>query len=302
MHNKTIGVAILTYYSKKHLKHCLPPLISSSIKPKILIIDSSSNDGTVEEAAQFGIETKVIPQSDFNHGSTREMARHLLNTDIVVMLTPDAYASSPQMLEKLVQPLIENKASISYGRQLPHKGAGFFEAFPREFNYPPHSQLRTINDVSTYGVYTFFCSDSCAAYVNKALDEVGGFKPVLLGEDTVAAAELLHKGHAIAYVAEAQVHHSHGYTLIQEFKRYFDTGIARKTYASLIAKGGKDKARGNQFIRAMMQRLVKEKPFLIPYAVIQTFCKWLGYQLGKKSTRAPNWLKQKLSSQPYYWR
>lgn len=231
---KTVGIVIPTWNSKKHLRECLKPLLASSLNPKILCIDSSSTDGTAELAKELGAETIIIPKEEFNHGLTREKARLHLNTDIIVMMTDDAYALDNTMLEMLVEPLIQNKASIAYARQLPRKGAKFFESFPREFNYPEKSNIRSIFDLEKYGTYTFFCSNSTAAYLNSALSEIGGFPDVLFGEDTVVTAKLLRKGHKIAYVAEAQVYHSHDYTLKQEFKRYFTMGIARKSYQKLI--------------------------------------------------------------------
>ncbi|WP_457618560.1 glycosyltransferase, partial [Lutibacter sp.] len=224
------GVIIPTHNAQHHLKQCLLPVLASPLKPSILIIDSSSKDNTVKLAKQMGVETLVIPQKEFNHGATRELARKHLNTDIVVMMTQDAYPQSSDFLEYLIAPLLEGKAAVSYARQIPHKGADFFESFPRQFNYPEKSHIRGIKDLETYGSYTFFCSDSCAAWVNSALDEIGGFFPVLTNEDTFAVAKLLNKGHHIAYVAEAVVHHSHRYSLLEEFKRYFDTGYTRRLY------------------------------------------------------------------------
>jgi rhamnosyltransferase len=301
MKNPTIGVAVITHQARYHLPRCLPPYLNSKLKPRVLVMNSSSHDGTVEAAEALGAETLVIPRQQFNHGATRELARKHLGTDIIVMTTPDAYPAHDELLETLVQPLIDNQASIAYARQLPHEGADFFESFARQFNYPETSHIRSLNEAKQYGVYTFFCSNSCAAYLNTALDEIGGFEPVLLGEDTVAVARLLHRGHRIAYVAEAKVHHSHRYTLKQEFKRCFDAGLARKEYRHLIAIGGNDSSRGTTYTLEMGKSLWKENRPLIPYAIIQTAVKWFGYQLGKRSVKAPLWLKRNLSSQDFYW-
>lgn len=303
MKSPSIGLAVLTLNAQHHLKQCLSPFLSSPLNPRVLVVDSSSTDGTVETAKKLGAETIIIPQEEFNHGLTREKARKYLNTDIVVMLTPDAYAVDNQVLGHLIKPLIENPAvGAAYARQIPHEGAQFFEAFPRDFNYPPLSHIRGIEDVSKYGVYSFFCSNSCAAYVNSKLDEVGGFRSVLLGEDTVAVSDLMHKGYKVAYVAEACVHHSHSYTLAQEFRRYFDTGFSRKSYAELLKCGSEDGARGNAYVRIMVKRLLKEKPHLLPYAFVHTLVKWLGYRIGKSSTNAPLWFKKALSGQKSYWK
>ncbi len=297
----SIGIVIPTFQAAKHLPHCLPPLLQSPLKPRILVIDSSSTDGTASIARQMGAETLVIPQSEFNHGTTREKGRQYLRTPIVVMMTQDAYPTSPDMLGHLVKPLLEKKSSIAYARQLPHKGAGFFGAFARTFNYPATSHIRSLQDIATYGVYTFFCSDSCAAYCNDALDEIRGFPHVLFGEDTVVVAKLLHRQHYIAYVAEAEVRHSHDYTLKQEFCRHFDIGLARHLYQNLIAIAGSDSQRGKAYVKTLLKDLWQTSPSLIPYALLQTFAKFGGYRLGKASSKAPIWFKKTFSSQKFYW-
>jgi rhamnosyltransferase len=298
----SIGIVIPTFQAAKHLPHCLPPLLQSPLKPRVLVIDSSSTDGTATIAREMGAETLIIPQREFNHGTTREKGRQYLRTPIIAMMTQDAYATSSDMLGHLVKPLLEKKASIAYARQLPHQNAGFFGAFARTFNYPSTSHIRSLQDVNTYGAYTFFCSDSCAAYCNCALDEIGGFPHVLFGEDTVVVAKLLHRQHRIAYVAEAQVHHSHDYTLKQEFCRHFDIGLARRTYQNLIAVGGSDSQRGKAYVQALLKELWQASPSLIPYALLQTLVKFCGYRLGRASLHAPLWLKKSLSSQKYYWK
>lgn len=284
----SVGVVIPSYQAAKHLPHCLPPLLNSSLKPKVLVIDSSSTDESVKIARSMGAETIVIPKSEFNHGLTREKGRKFLNTSIVVMMTQDAYAVSADMLEQLVSPLFENKASIAYARQLPHQRAGFFGAFSREFNYPSKSHVRGIEDLSTYGVYTFFCSNSCAAYLNRALDQVGGFPSALFGEDTIVTARLLQENHRIAYVAEAEVYHSHDYGLKEEFFRHFDMGFSRQIYHELLQVGGGDSRRGKEYVHALVNKLWKVAPLLIPYALLQSLIKWGGYRLGQISVNASN--------------
>ena len=253
----SVGVAVITHSAKHHLPHCLPPILQSSLKPRTLVVNSSSNDGTVELAQELGAETHIIPRADFNHGATREAARKLLGTEYIVMITPDAYALDSSFLETLVSPLLHHEASIAYARQIPHNGANFFEKFSRDYNYPNESHIRSIHDLSHYGVYTFFCSNSCAAYRNSALDEVGGFPTGLFGEDTVAVAKMLHKGHKIAYVADAVVKHSHRYSLQQEFKRHFDIGFSRKDYEDLISAKEGDKNRGKDYVKTMMKQLMQ---------------------------------------------
>lgn len=299
--NYSVGVVIPTYHASKHLKKCVEPLLQSSVKPRILVIDSSSKDNTVEIAKQLGLECIVIPQTEFNHGLTRERGRKILNTDIVVMMTQDAYPVNSHMLEELIKPIASGQAAAAYARQLPHHGATFLESFSRHFNYPANSHIRHLSEIDQYGIYMFFCSNSCAAYLNRALDDIGGFTDALFGEDTVAVAKLLQRSYSIAYCASAQVRHSHDYSLKQEFFRHFDIGLARHSYKDLIAIGGKDSKRGKNFVKLLMKSLIKDKPFLIPYACLHIFAKLAGYKLGQASLQAPTWIKKRLSSQSYYW-
>lgn len=276
----TIGIVIPTYQAARHLPSCLPPLIASPLKPKILVIDSSSSDGTIEIARSMGVETLVIPKNEFNHGLTREKGRkHLHETEITVMITQDAYPASSRMLESLVSPLLEGKASISYARQLPHSDANFLARFARHFNYPAKSHIRSLEDLSTYGVYTFFCSNSCAAYLNKALDEVGGFPSVVFGEDSIVTAKLLRKHHRIAYVAEAEVFHSHNTTLKEEFGRHYIMGISRRAHQELFGK--MENQRGKAYAQAMIRELWKNSPASIPYACLHILAKFSGFHFGR---------------------
>lgn len=298
MKKTSVGVAFITHNSAHHFPHCLPPIIESSLQPKVLVVISSKQDRSKEQAEKMGAATLCLDAKEYNHGLTREKARNILQTDIVVMMTPDAYAEK-QMLEKLVAPIIDGTASIAYARQLPHKNADLFEAFPREFNYPETSHCYSLQDAKRIGPAAFFCSNSCAAYSQKALDQIGGFPSVLLGEDTCATAKLLCKGHKIAYVAEARVAHSHRYSIKQEFQRYFDTGLARESYRDLLL--GTDKVRGKKFAKAFVKKILKENPLQLPYAILHTLTKWVGYQIGQRAKKFPVIIKKALSSQKFYW-
>ena len=302
MNKLSIGLIIPTKNAQATLGNILSTLKNSPLEFSALIIDSSSNDQTVAIAKGQHAKVIIIPQSEFNHGATREYARKQLATDIVVYLTQDAIPVSSDLIANLVKPLLENKdIAVSYGRQIAHDGADVFEAFPREYNYGDEPQIRGIDDVRQYGVYTFFCSNSCAAYRTSSLDEIGGFKPVLTNEDYFAVADLLQKGYKIAYAAKAIVQHSHRYSLWQEFQRYFDTGYVRAENPIIQVLVGQAESRGVGFVSGLLKRVWQENPLLIPYAITQSLMKWLGYRIGFYGELLPSCLRKKLSQQAYYW-
>jgi rhamnosyltransferase len=169
---------------------------------------------------------------------------------------------------------------------------------------PEQSQIRGIEDAKKYGSYLPFCSDTCAAYSQKALDEIGGFRWILGGEDTVVASMLLRKGYKIAYVAEAVVKHSHNYTPVKEFYRHFDTGIYREKWKKFLSFGkGSDEGRGVKYLQEIIKYLKKTAPNMIPRAIFQLAMGYLGYAVGKYGVNIiPNSIKMKISHFDAYWK
>jgi rhamnosyltransferase len=308
----TIGIAIISYKDKKHLKRCIPPLLASPLKPRVVVFNSDyaddgtikpTNDGTSEEAKRLGAEVFPVPRVQMNHGWARERTRLLLGTDIVVNMTPDAYFEDKNMLEKLVKPIIEGRASIAYARQKARPDADPVGTFSRMFSYPEESNVRSIKDAERYGSYTNFCSDACAAWDMKALDSIGGFPWILSGEDAAATSLLMKKGHKIAYVAEAVVEHSHNYGPKKEFIRHFDTGMYRRRWAKVLDVGtGSDESRGVSYAKKLLLFTLKTKPFLTPRVFMQLVLGYLGYRVGWISYKwAPHWFKEKFSPADFFW-
>jgi rhamnosyltransferase len=296
-----IGVVVVTHAARAHLPHCLPPLLASPLRPRLLVVNSSSEDGTVELAREMGAETLVVPRRQFNHGLTREAARRHLATPVVVMLTPDAYALDESFLDRLTAPIRTGRAAVAYGRQLPRDGAGLLERFGRDFNYPAQDQLRSLADWATYGSYTHFCSNACAAWSSAALDAVGGFPATLVSEETIAVARLLRGGQRIAYVADAVVRHSHDYGLLDELRRHFDVGWTRAAFRDLLLANERDEVRGGAFVAGLLRIVLRQQPTLLPRAALSLAARLLGYRLGIAGRRLPPGLARRLSGQDYFW-
>lgn len=297
----SVGVVVVTHRAREHLSRCLPPLLASPLRPRVLVVNSSSGDGTVEEAHRLGAETLVVPRREFNHGLTRELARRALGTRIAAMLTPDAYPTDAGFLGRLVAPLAEGEAEVAYGRQAPREGADVVERFGREFNYPAASHTRSLDSWATHGTYTHFCSNACAAWSSAALDAVGGFKATLVSEETIAAAEILRRGGRIAYVADAVVTHSHRHGLKDEFARHFDIGYTRERFRPLLRWRERDEVRGAAFARALLATVRREDPAALPRVAAHLAAKWLGYRAGLLGPALPTAVARRLSGQDYFW-
>lgn len=269
-----------------------------------LIVDSASTDGTSFANLPTGWQLLRIAAADFNHGGTRNLAlQHLpMGTDVVVFLTQDALLADAGAVKALVDAFADPEVACAYGRQLPHADATPIAAHARLFNYPPTSRAVNLADKARLGLKACFLSNSFAAYRLADLQAVGGFpSDVILGEDMSVAARLLKAGKRVAYVAEACVHHSHNYSLMQEFRRYFDTGVFHARSQWLLAEFGSANGEGLRFVRCELHYLSKHAPHLIPIAILRTLAKWGGYKLGRLEAYLPLKLKVMCSMHKGYW-
>jgi rhamnosyltransferase len=204
-------------------------------------------------------------------------------------------------LGRLTDPIRTGAAAVAYGRQIARDGADLLERLGRAFNYPGTSQLRSLADWPSFGSYTHFCSNACAAWSNAALDAIGGFKPTLVSEETIAAAEILAQGGRIAYVAEAVVRHSHRYRLADEFRRQFDIGYSRRLYAPLLLAREPDERRGRRFARKVLAETWTEAPGRLPKVLAHLAACWLGYRVGLCGRHLPLWAAARCSGQDFFW-
>lgn len=275
---------------------CVPP-------DRVLIVDSESTDGTPALAQAAGFGLVGIARGEFNHGGTRQWAaRFTGDAEILVFLTQDAVLAGPDAVARLLTAFHDPAVAAAYGRQLPRPAAGAIEAHARKFNYPASSDVRDLESRERLGIKAIFISNSFAAYRRPALTAVGGFPTdVIFGEDTVAAGHLLLSGYKVAYVAEACVYHSHRYSPVQEFRRYFDIGVLHSRESSLLGQFGRANGEGKRFVLSELKYLSKHDALQIPSAMARTALKLVGYRLGRMEARLSPAIKRRLSGQPSFW-
>ncbi len=271
---------------------------------ELLIFDSSSTDNTVELAQSFGAEVVSVARNDFDHGGTRSIAAQKASGDILVFLTQDAVPSGPDALAALIAPLkTDGSVVVTYGRQLPANGASLAAAHLRFFNYPDISVVRKNADKIKYGLKTIFVSNSFAAYRKAELAECGYFQNGLIfGEDTCAVGRLLCNGYSIGYTAEATVYHSHNYSLMEEFKRYFDIGVLHTAENWLLREYGTAEGQGIGYLRsAISYYFANNGWYLLPDLIIRCSMKYFGYSVGRNVAKVPARLRPKLSMHHHWW-
>jgi rhamnosyltransferase len=300
-----VGIIIPTLNGDGRFVECLASVSAQSMIPhRRLVIDSSSTDDTVAQAEAAGFEIRVISRADFSHGGTRQWAAECLaDCDILVFLTQDAILANPESLSQIVQCFHDPRVAVAYGRQLPHRGARAMEAHARHFNYGETTLWKDWEARNSIGPKVFFCSNSFAAYRRSTLLELGGFKrDLILGEDMEFAARALKAGYANVYCATAPSFHSHDYSSLEQFKRYFDVGVFDATNTWMREEFGSHRGTGTQFVKSEMQYLASESPLQIPRSILHTLAKICGYRLGLCEKWLPVAIKRRLSMSRSYWR
>ncbi|CAM3456381.1 rhamnosyltransferase [Rouxiella silvae] len=270
----------------------------------VLVIDSGSRDETAVLAEQAGFKVVSISSQEFNHGGTRNLAVELAPEDceIVVFLTQDAIPEEGS-LQRLVATFEDPKVACAYGRQLPHRDATPISRHARNFNYTAQNHVYTREDIPEVGLKTVFTSNSFAAYRISVFKELGGFPSnTILGEDMFYAGKAVLAGYKVAYEAEAIVRHSHNYTSVEEFKRYFDIGVFHGKETWIHDNFGGAGGEGKKFIFSELRFLLKHGVLYLPRACINNFMKIAGYKLGKNYKTLPFRWAQKLSMHKRYWK
>ena len=268
----------------------LPPLIEAlrgqTLPPdELLIVDSSSKDGTADTARALGCRVEVIPRADFDHGGTRDAALRSTRGDIVVFMTQDALPASRTSLEQLLAPLADARVAAVSGRQIARPDARPYERLVRAYNYPAQSRVWTKDDLSALGVRAYLISDVFAAYRREAYLAVGGFEhPLETNEDMLIAQRLLAQGYTLAYSGEACVCHSHAFTWRQQYIRNRAVGRFMERYRDRFPCS--ELGTGMTLARNVLFALLREgRPLECAAFAIDCSARLLGNRAGRRDAR-----------------
>ncbi|WP_394542404.1 glycosyltransferase family 2 protein [Priestia aryabhattai] len=303
MEKEIISVLIPTYNAQRHIQVLLTKLLQQELQSnqelEIIIVDSSSTDNTISiiEAEYPSVKYRVIKNNEFDHGGTRNLLANISIGDYLLFMTQDAVPYDNFLIKKLRQSFQEENVVAAYARQVPKEDANRLEVFARNFNYPPHSIIKSKETIQRLGIKTFFNSNVCSMYDKKTFYKFDMFpEKLILNEDMVYASKAILNGSKIYYNSDAKVYHSHNYNFQQQFRRYFDIGMAFEETSYLLKYASNEKE-GIRMVVKQLKFLIKGKNFnYVPVALIETLCKFLGYKIGQKHKKMPIHIKKKFSA------
>lgn len=279
----SVSLVIPTLNAAKDIGQLLERLKNQSHPlDEILVIDSSSDDDTAAIARQYGVRVYVIPRSDFDHGGTRHKAFLMTETDYVLFMTQDGLPANEDYVENLIEPFCDKTIAMVSGHQLPRTDARAFEKLVRAFNYPSTSFVRDISDLHTLGIKTFFASDTCSAYRRTAYLKCGGFdNPCNTNEDMLMAAKFIGANYKVAYAANAEIVHSHNFSLKQQYRRNKEIGIFLKNHRTELMNAS-EYGEGKRLFLYVMEHLYANRQYAEMSAFfLDCIARYCGNKVGK---------------------
>ena len=195
---------------------------------EIIVIDSGSNDGTDEVAAEYARLIR-IPKPEFNHGLTRNLGVNESEGELIALLVQDAIPQDEHWLQRLVDAFEDPKVAGAYSRQAPQPGANPIVAarLKRWSAGGDEPKVKQINNLDSFDALDpiekleIVSFDNVASIIRRSVWDKIPFPEAAFGEDTKWALEALKAGWKLVYEPRSVVLHSHSNSLWYEFKRVY---------------------------------------------------------------------------------
>lgn len=214
------SLIIRAYNESQHLERLLEGIAHQTVKDvEVILVDSGSTDSTVAIAESHGARVVHIRPEEFTFGRSLNFGVREATREFIVIASAHVYPVYPDWLELLLRPLEDDRVALTYGKQRGPESAKYSEQQVYHQWYP---------DTSKPNQETAFCNNANAA-IRKSLWEKHPYDETLTGLEDLAWGTWARKqGHAIAYVAEAEIIHVHNETPRGVFNRYRREGMAFK--------------------------------------------------------------------------
>lgn len=266
------SVILLLKDGRQYLDSLIEAIASQTNDRRIelVVIDSGSTDGGVERleelCRQHGLQldlTRIEPH-EFGHGSTRNLAIGRVTGDVVAVLSQDALPTSCNWLDSLVAPLEDEKVAGVFGRQVPRPGTRLCETVFYELTYPASARRMDGHSNPEFSNLNLFFSNVNGAFRTDLALAHPFRDDLVMSEDQYWADAVLNEGYSIVYEPEAEVLHSHNYTLRQLFRRYYLSGYSMRQ----LGLQGTITRSGLHTVLMVLGRVARTRPLSLPYALV----------------------------------
>lgn len=266
---------------------------------EILVVDTSSTDGTRDIARKHSARIYTITQDEFSHGGTRNMAARIAQGEVLAFLSQDATPMGKTWLKELVSPLKDHNIAGVFGGQVPREDAPPMEKFFYSVRFPDVRKKRTLIRGSEISLDHIFFSNVNSAMRRELLIENPFDDTIIMSEDQEWAKRVLLDGFDTLYEPKAAVVHSHNYTLNTAFRRYFDSAhslmeVTDETFRNFTKAGF-------SYTWDELSYVLKNYPKKVPYLFLYDFSKVAGTFFGRHAKRLPRKVCKAMSLHRYHW-
>jgi glycosyltransferase involved in cell wall biosynthesis len=277
---------------------------------EVIVIDSGSNDGTVEFAqSHAAVKVIAIPPHEFGHGKTRNLAISRSSGEFAVLLTHDALPADTAWLREIVA-AVEQSPDIggAFGRHIAYPEATAYTQRDIDLHFSgflQHSLVVSRNtDPQRYAgdqgwrQFLHYYSDNNSCLRRSVWEQIP-YPDVEFAEDQIWARNIIEAGWAKAYAQNAAVYHSHDYGKFERLQRAYDESCAfRRLFGYRL--GGSTKQMWRSIIWLCRNdwrwgRKNKLPNRAILHQIGEDVALVLGHGLGARGDSLPQWLQARLS-------
>ncbi len=221
-----VSVIVRSYNEELHIKKLFEGIKRQKFENaevETILVDSGSEDETLEIADQYPVKVVHIKPEEFSFGYSLNKGIENSTGDYIVLISAHCYPVNDNWLEQLVSPLKDvEETALTYGKQ-----RGYHTSY-----YSEHQIFRKWFPEEVNGTQNHpFCNNANAA-VKRALWERFRYDETLTGlEDLDWGRRVSAEGYRVVYVPDAEIIHIHNETYRKVFNRYRREAMAyRKIY------------------------------------------------------------------------
>lgn len=233
-------------------------------------VDSGSTDGSLDELRRYCSEERLvqIPPGDYVPGRVLNEAIARADQQIIVLLNGDAIPCSEGWLERLVQPILDDKADATFSRQVARPDARFIVGYDYQRAYTPGKS-----------VDHFFSAAACA--FKRTLWEQHKFHSDGYAEDAIWATACRLLNTRFQLVTESEVEHSHNYSLKELYQKRFRHGRSFARVLGTVPSPGSRLYRCcRELTRDFIHTCRRGRFFTIPYNIAYRITIHAGFYMG----------------------
>ncbi|MDP2947540.1 MAG: glycosyltransferase [Nanoarchaeota archaeon] len=197
-----VSIIIRTKNEERWIGKCLSVVFNQDFKDfEVILVDSGSQDRTIEKAKQFPVKVVNYDDKEFKPGKAINEGIKVSTGNYIAILSGHCIPTNNQWLSNLVREIEVPEVAGVYGKQEP---------------LPFSSDLDKRDLLTVFGLDrkiqtkdTFF--HNANSLIKKSVwQEISFDEEVLHIEDRIWAKEVLKRGYKIVYTPEASVYHYHG--------------------------------------------------------------------------------------------